>query len=165
VALGEACDASVVAPETSENQFRRAFGFLHGRGRQLVRYAGVSVISTVASLSVLGILVGVFGVRAAVANLAATAVGTVPSYELNRRFVWARRDRRSIGREMIPFCVLSFAGLLLSTVTVSWAGALTASRDRLVHTAAVQVANLFAYGSLWVVQFIVLDRVLFARRA
>jgi putative flippase GtrA len=90
-------------------------------------------------------------------------VGTVPSYELNRRWVWSHRDRRSIGRELIPFCALSFAGLLLSTITVTVAAALTVGSDRLVQTAAVQLASFSAYGPLWVVQFLVLDRVLFAR--
>ncbi len=102
---------------------------------------------------------------AGLANLAATAAGTLPSYELNRRWVWSRRDKRSIGRQIIPFCALSLAGLLLSTITVTVAAALTVRSDRLVHTAAVQLASLFAYGSLWVVQFIVLDRVLFARKS
>ncbi len=140
-------------------------GRLWMRRHQLLRYAGVSVISTATSLSVLGLMVGLAGVGAGPANLAATAAGTVPSYELNRRWVWSHRDKRSIGREVIPFCALSFAGLLLSTIAVIVAAALTVRSDRLVRTAAVQLASGFAYGSLWVVQFLVLDRVLFARNS
>ena len=55
------------------------------------------------------------------ANVVATAVGTVPSFELNRRWVWGRRDERSLLTQVVPFCVLSFAGLGLSTLTVSLA--------------------------------------------
>ena len=35
---------------------------------------------------------------------------------------------------------------------------------RLWHTVAVEVANIGAFGSLWVLQFVLLDRVLFRRR-
>ena len=132
------------------------------RRHQLLRYAGVSVISTLTSLTVLGLLVGISGVGAVAANLAATAAGTVPSFELNRRWVWSRVGRRSVGREVVPFCVLSFAGLLLSTVTVRAASMLSAHSGQLMHTGAVELANVGAYGSLWVLQFVILDRILFA---
>ena len=115
------------------------------------------------SLTVLGVLVGVVGVGAVAANLIATAVGTVPSFELNRRWVWSQTDKRSLGREVVPFCALSFAGLLVSTLAVRAASALADHSGRLVHTGAVELANLCAYGSLWVAQFVLLDRVLFSR--
>jgi putative flippase GtrA len=138
---------------------------LLARRGQLLRYAGVSVIATFTSLTVLGLLVGALGVGAVVANLAATAIGTVPSYELNRRWVWRAGTKRSVGREVLPFGALSFAGLLISTATVHIASSLSSQGGQLVHTGAVEFASVAAYGSLWVVQFLLLDRVLFARRA
>jgi putative flippase GtrA len=149
--------------ERREHRTVRSLWFLVSRRRQLLRYAGVSLISTLSSLSVLGLLVGVCGVGAVEANLVATAAGTVPSFELNRRWVWSRVGPRSIGREVVPFCALSFAGLLLSTVTVRAASILSGHSGRLIHTGAVELANVGAYGSLWVLQFVLLDRVLFAR--
>ena len=146
------------------NRLADRVGILLARRVQLLRYAGVSVIATLTSLTVLGVLVGAVGVGAVVANLAATAIGTVPSYELNRRWVWRAGTKRSIGREVVPFCALSFAGLLMSTVTVHVASSLSSHGGRLIHTGAVEFANVAAYGSLWVVQFLLLDRVLFARR-
>ena len=123
---------------------------------KLLRYSGVSVISTAVGLSVLGVLVGVVGVPAAWANVIATGIGTVPSFELNRRWVWGKSGQRSMAAEVIPFSVMSFAGLALSTAAVhsvaSWG------------VVAVEVANLSAFGSLWVLQFFVLDRVLFRTR-
>ena len=147
-----------------EHRLHGSLGSLLARRGQLLRYAGVSLIATVTSLTVLGVLVGVADVSAVTANLIATAVGTVPSFELNRRWVWSRRDKRSVGGEVVPFCALSFAGLLVSTLTVRAASALAAHSGQLVHTGAVEVANLCAYGSLWVVQFVLLDRVMFSRR-
>ncbi len=132
-----------------------------GRVAKLLRYSAVSGVSTVTSLSILGILVGLFGVDAVLANVVATAVGTVPSFELNRRWVWFDRSQRSVLRQVTPFCTLSFAGLVISTLTVRAASARTIDWSRGWHTLAVEAANVSAYGALWVVQFVVLDRVLF----
>ena len=130
----------------------------------LASYSMVSVVSTSTSLVTLGLLVGVAGVGATPANLAATALGTVPSFELNRRWVWGQHGRRSLVRQVVPFCVLSLTGLVLSTLAVGAAASRTAGWGRGWHTVAVLAANVAAYGSLWVAQFVILDRLLFARR-
>jgi len=143
---------------------QRSLGTLLARRGQLLRYAGVSLISTVTSLIVLGVLVGVAAVGAVAANVIATGVGTVPSFELNRRWVWARTGKRSVVREVIPFSALSLAGLFLSTLAVRAVSELSARSGPLVHTGSVELANLSAYGSLWVLQFLLLDRVLFSPR-
>ena len=135
-----------------------------GRMAQLLRYSAVSGISTVTSLTILGVLVGLFGVNAVLANVLATAVGTVPSFELNRRWVWFDQSQRSVLRQITPFCTLSFAGLVISTLTVHVVSARTIDLSRGWHTLAVEVANVSAYGALWVVQFVLLDRVLFRDR-
>ena len=131
---------------------------------KLLRYSAVSGVSTASSLSILGLLVGGFGVDAVLANLVATAVGTVPSFELNRRWVWLKRGRRSVIGQIAPFCALSFAGLVLSTLAVHFVAGRTAGLSRGWHTVAVELANISAYGALWVVQFVVLDRLLFRQR-
>jgi len=127
----------------------------------LLRYCAVSGVATGTSLVTLGILVGIVGTNATLANVVATAVGTVPSFELNRRWVWAQQGRRSLVRQVIPFSALSFAGLVLSTLAVKVAADHTASLGRGWHTLAVEAANVAAYGILWVLQFVILDRVLF----
>jgi putative flippase GtrA len=134
-----------------------------GQITKQLRYCAVTVVSTATGLSILGILVGALGVNAVLANVIATAVGTVPSFELNRRWVWANNGRRSMARQVVPFCSLSFAGLVLSTLVVRVASSHTVDWTRAWHTLAVESANLSAYGALWVVQFVVLDRVLFRR--
>ncbi|HEV7758515.1 MAG TPA: GtrA family protein [Acidimicrobiales bacterium] len=139
--------------------------WLRERGAQLVRYASVSLVSTAVGLTVLGVLVASGAATPGWANIAATAVGTVPSFELNRRWVWRRRHARSLTREVGPFAVLSFVGLVVSTVAVSVAGHLTIGLGTTPRTALVEAANVGAFGSLWVLQFLLLDRVLFARGA
>ncbi|HWE55415.1 MAG TPA: GtrA family protein [Acidimicrobiales bacterium] len=127
------------------------------------RYAGVSVISTLVSLLVLTALVGTGAATAGWANVIATAVGTVPSFELNRRWVWGKGGRRSMAAEVAPFAVMSFVSLAVSTLAVSRATAWAGGAGFGDHgRAAIAVAtNLASFGSMWIVQYVMLDRILF----
>ena len=129
--------------------------------RRLIRYGSVSAVATVTSLTVLGILVGILSFPAIWANVIATAIATVPSFELNRRWVWAQGGRRSLLRQATPYFLLSFIGLVISTFAVHLASDATSATSRLLHTAAVEMANVAAYGTLWIIQFVLCDRVLF----
>jgi putative flippase GtrA len=135
--------------------------------RRLARYAAVSVISTAVSLTILGALIATGSVTAGWANVIATTAGTIPSFELNRRWVWRRRGQRSLLAEVAPFCALSFTGLGLSTLAVSlaagWAAA--AGLGTAARTFVAEAANVGTFGVLWVAQYVILDRVLFAGRA
>jgi putative flippase GtrA len=128
---------------------------------------GVSVVSTVVSVTTLVAASVGLGMAAWMANVLATSVATVPSYHLNRRWTWGKRDASDLWREVMPFWVLSFAGLVLSTVAValtdSWMhGAHVGSP--LLHTLILLTAHLSGFGLLWIAQFVLLDRVLFADR-
>ncbi|MGN6692596.1 MAG: GtrA family protein [Aquihabitans sp.] len=138
-----------------------------GRLRQLLRYGAVSIVATTTSLVVLGALVTTHAMSPGWANVTATAVGTVPSFELNRRWVWHRQGAASTQREVVPFVALSAAGLVLSTLAVTAAGRWTdhAGLAGASRTLVLQCANVAAFGSLWLAQFVILDRILFADRA
>jgi putative flippase GtrA len=131
-----------------------------------IRYATVSLISTITGLSVLAVLVAGAQMPAGWANVIATAVGTVPSFELNRRWVWEKRGRRSPLAEVLPFCALCLVELLLSTLAVHEAAAWADRLDwsPLVRTAVVMMANVGTFAVLWVGQYVILDRVLFRSR-
>jgi putative flippase GtrA len=132
-----------------------------------IRYGTVSAISTMVSLSVLGLLIITRTLSPGWANVVATAVGTVPSFELNRRWVWRRTGQRSLLAEVGPFCALSFAGLAVSTLTVVVVGrwAVDAGLSTGLRALLAQAANVAAFGSLWVAQFLILDRTVFGRSA
>lgn len=129
--------------------------------RRLIRYGSVSAIATATSLTILGVLVGVLSFPATWANVIATAIATVPSFELNRRWVWAQGGQRSLIRQAAPYFLLSFAGLIISTFAVHLASDATNDTTRLLRTAAVEMANVAAYGTLWIIQFVLCDRILF----
>jgi putative flippase GtrA len=135
--------------------------------RKLARYATVSAISTTTSLIVLSALVGTRTLSAGWANVVATGVGTVPSFELNRRWVWGKKGQRSLLGEIGPFCLLSFLGLALSTLAVSAAAGFVAHAglSNTARTIAAGAANVGTFGALWVVQYLLLDCVLFKQTA
>ncbi len=135
--------------------------------RKLARYATASAVATATSMLVLGTLVATGALAAGWANVVATGVGTVPSFELNRRWVWGRHGHRRVLAEIGPFCALSFAGLALSTLAVSLAArwATTSGLGAGGRTLACEAASVATFGTLWIVQYVLLDRVLFVHRS
>ncbi len=132
--------------------------------QRVIRCMGVSVVSTVVCLSTLLFATVGLGIVAWLANIMATSVATVPSYHLNRRWTWGKRDASDLWREVVPFWLLAFAGLVLSTLAVALADAWAsgAHLDGPWRAPVVLLAHLSGFGALWVVQFVLLDRVLFA---
>jgi putative flippase GtrA len=128
-----------------------------------VRYGTVSAVCTATSMSVLAALVASQATTAGWANVIATSIGIGPSFELNRRWVWRHDGRRSLAAQVLPFAALTFAGLGLSTAAVSLANrwALEAGLNTGMRTLLAEAANVTAFGSLWLLQFFVLDRLLF----
>jgi putative flippase GtrA len=116
---------------------------------------------------VLGALVTTRAMTPGWANVVATGVGTVPSFELNRRWVWGNHGQPSWRRQVLPFVALSFAGLAISTWAVSTAGhwADASGLPAGSRTLAIEAANVLAFGTLWIAQFLILDLVLFGRRS
>jgi putative flippase GtrA len=131
-------------------------------GKKMFRYTMVSVISTGVSFATLALVYGVFKVWTEVpSTLFANAVATVPSYYLNRNWAWGKSGRSHIRREVLPFWGLSIAGMLLSILTSSEArtfGIHHFEHDHLARTVLVEGMNLFAFAILWVVKFLVFQR-------
>ncbi len=133
---------------------------------KLIRYAGVSAVSTTLSLVVLVSLVATGSASSGWANVIATAVGIVPSFELNRRWVWGRSGPRSPATEIVPFGILSFLALAMSSLVVSLATAWVSAAGwgNSIRAGVAVVANLSTFGVMWMAQYVLLDRVLFRPR-
>jgi putative flippase GtrA len=120
------------------------------------KFVAVSFIGTVISQSLIVLFKGQWDWNGGVANLVAVCISAVPSYYLNRAWVWGKRGSSSIAREVLPFWIMTLAGLALSTVLAYVA-------DRIWDTTiAVNIANLAGFGVLWVLKFLVLDQYVFS---
>ena len=135
-----------------------------GRGRKPLLYSAVSVIAVLTSQIVLVLCHAVIELSAEWSNVIAVAAGTIPSYELNRSWVWGKSSKSHLWKEVVPFWAMSFLGLALSTVFVHLAEdrAQAYSDNRAVQTLIIQGAALAAFGVLWVAKFIILNKVMFA---
>ncbi len=133
----------------------------HPSSVKLFKYAGVSAISTAVSQVTLLLTFGVFHAMSEVpANILANVVATVPSYTLNRRWVWGKSGKSHLWREVVPFWVLSFIGLGFSSLAVWLAGDFARSHG-LSHAATsllVNAANLASFAILWIGKFVIYNK-------
>jgi putative flippase GtrA len=123
--------------------------------RRPVRYAMVSAVAVVVSQIVLLITNGFLGWGPVASNVTAVMIGSIPSYLLNRAWVWGKRGRNHFWREVVPFWSLALLGLAFSTLLVAVAHRWNDA------TWVVSVANLVAFGILWVGKYLLLDAILF----
>jgi putative flippase GtrA len=124
-------------------------------GGKPVRYAAVSAVAVVVGQFALWVGSAVLDLTPVWANFCSVTVGCVPSYLLNRYWVWGKRGRNHFWREVVPFWVMALIGLGFSTVLVAIASRWSDA------TWVVSVANLTAFGILWVAKYLILDAVLF----
>jgi putative flippase GtrA len=135
-------------------------------GQKLLKYSAASIISLVVSVIFLVIFDGVFGWGAVVSSTLATAIATVPSYELNRKWAWGKSGKGHIWREVVPFWVVAFIGWGFSTYSTKLAeSALKGSSiSHIERTAIIALVYIAAFGVLWIAKFIFFNKVLFAHQ-
>ncbi len=129
--------------------------------KQLFRYTMVSVVSTVVSFGVLALVFGVLHLWGQIGSTVfANVVATVPSYYLNRKWVWGKGGRSHLVKEIIPFWGMAAIGIV-----VSMGGAAIARHISIEHhlthieqTALVLVANVASFGVFWVLKFMLFNR-------
>jgi putative flippase GtrA len=134
---------------------------------RFIRYSMVSAVAIVISQGVILVCAWLFHLSGVAANAIGAVASTPASYELNRKWAWRKHGKSHIWREVVPFWALTLAGLLASTGTVQIADNMAHSHDvtGLPRAMAIMGASLFAYGVVWVVKFIVFNRVVFVTRS
>lgn len=122
--------------------------------RKHVRFTMVSAVA-VTTNQVFLFAFQAAGMAPTLANFISVTIGCGPSYMGNRYWVWGKRGRNHFWREVFPFWAMALIGLLFSTLLIAIVSNWT---DNVI---AINATNLVAFGSLWFVKFLVLDRVLF----
>ncbi len=147
------------------SRLERAFAYRRSAHfKRLWKFASVSVISTIITQVVLFLTYHEWNIASAMeCNVIATAVSTFPAYYLNRTWTWGKTGKSDPWKEVAPFWIISFIGLVLSTVAVGVAAhnADHISHSRDVRALVVQFANLFTYGCIWVARYLVFNKYLF----
>jgi len=122
-----------------------------------LKYSAVSVINVPLGQAILAFCVYVLDWSGTEGNLLAVVLTTIPAYLLNRAWVWKRVGGHSFMSDVLPFWAMALLGLLVSTAVVAWAER-TWSPEWVPN-----VASLAAFGVIWVMKYLVLDRLMFGR--
>ena len=124
-------------------------------GQKAAKYMAVSVFNVVFGQTLLVLAFKGFGWTQVESNLFAVSISALPAYVLSRRWIWQKKGQNHFLREVVPFWAMAFMGLGLSTLFAYIAGQVSDS------ALVLMLANLSAFGLLWVAKFFVLDRLLF----
>ncbi len=136
---------------------RRTWPELRGT---LLRYAAGSVVATVCSEVTFLVLYGPVHAGTTTASVLGWLAGALPNYWLNRTYAWRRQGRASLRSEVLPYIAIVLVTLVLATVA-------TGAADRLlqhlevaesVRWAAVGATFLGVYGVVFVLRFLLLDK-------
>lgn len=118
-----------------------------------LRYVLVSILNVLNHQVLLNLANSGWGWGGGVSNVFAAVVAAVPGYLLSRYWVWEVRGSTSFRAEVLPFWTMALLGLVFSTV-------LAEAADRVFGAGlAVALASLAGYFVVWVLKFILLDRI------
>jgi len=136
--------------------FEKALSAVKSKG---LKYSMVSVVNVIFGQAlIIGFQNGVHLGRSK-SNALAVIISAVPAYYLSRLWVWGKRGKSELRREVIPFWIFVGIGLLVSTFAV------TLLNQWWLHTHSddmpkwlTNFTNLGSFGVLWVIRFFWMDR-------
>ncbi len=129
--------------------------------KKLIKYSMVSVVSTICSFAVLAFVFGVYPRWSEIpSTVFANAVATLPSYYLNRMWVWGKRGRSHVRKEVLPFWVMSAAGIFVSIGGAALARSFSTAHhlSHAEQTVVVLAANVLSFGVFWVLKFVLYNK-------
>ena len=88
--------------------------------RKFIKYSLASVVSVLVTEIILFICYRFLKFSGGWAGFWASTLAAIPSYYLNRGWVWGKSGRSHLMKEVLPFWVMAFIGIGFSAV-VSWA--------------------------------------------
>jgi putative flippase GtrA len=125
-------------------------------GLKLIRFGAVSAFNVVFGQSLLYGAQTVLEWPAVGSNVFSVTISAIPAYLLSRYWVWQKRGKNHLMKEVIPFWSLAILGFVLSTTAVWFV-----EQQWEPQPIYINLTNLAAFGVVWVSKFFILDRVLF----
>jgi putative flippase GtrA len=125
-------------------------------GARLLRFGAVSAFNVLVGQALLYGAQVLLGWSPLAANTFAVVIGTIPAYYLSRYWVWEKRGKNHVMREILPFWTLTALGFVASTTAIWYVDTHWDPEPWVVN-----LISLSAYGVVWVAKFLVLDRLLF----
>jgi len=121
---------------------------------KLFRFAAVSMVMVPTGLALMAVFLWM-DLHRVWASLLSSSITAVPSYLLNRSWVWSKSGANSIKREIAPFWAMTLLGVAISALFVWIAGQMTD------NSLAFLFAQFAGFGVVWLLKFFVLEKYLF----
>jgi putative flippase GtrA len=131
--------------------------------RKFIKYALASVISVIVTQIILFFCYYALRLGGGLSAFIASSIAAVPSYYLNRSWVWRKSGKSHFMKEVLPFWVMVFIGLAFSFalgVVADVAGE-DWTQNHVLRTLIVQGSNIGGFAFLWVLKFIIFNKILF----
>ncbi|HWJ63851.1 MAG TPA: GtrA family protein [Acidimicrobiales bacterium] len=136
-------------------------------GQRAIRYSATSLICVGITQVLIILFMNVIDIRVfdsvsreIQSNLAATMLTSIPAFALNKYWVWGKRGRAHMRREVLPFWAFTVAGWILSTGMVALVTNIAGDNET-EKTILVMAANIMGFGTLWVLKYLFLDKIMF----
>ena len=133
---------------------------------KLLRFVAGSLLATLASAVVFPLVYRGAHAGPRIATFAAFAAGAAVSFAVNRFWTWSRRERAGLGRDLFGFLAVAGSIAILASIVTSITDAYAnrAGVDSNLRTALVESAYLGTYAVMFLIKFLLLDRLVFRTR-
>ena len=128
------------------------------------RYAVGSGLATVTSAVAFALAYRVLDQGPRVATAAAFLAGALVNFTANRFWAWERRYRLGLGRDALSYALLAVGTAVAAAGVTTAVGRLAAGADPTPRTVLVEGAYFATYAAMFLVKFVLLDRVIFRSR-
>jgi len=129
-----------------------------------LRYIAVSSVNVIVGQGLLLLFHAVLGWNQTVANAAAVMISAVPAYYLSRAWVWGRTGKSHFKKEVLPFWIFVFIGLVFSTTMVALSakvfGTDNIPADQLtpIEKLLPNLVNAGSFFILWIIRFFLMEK-------
>jgi putative flippase GtrA len=131
---------------------------------RFARYAVGSGLATVTSAVAFALAYRVLDLGPRVATGSAFLAGALVNFAASRFWAWNRRARHGLGRDVVSYAVLSLVAALAAAVVTSLTHAVLHDADPDRRAVLVEASYFATYAALFLVKFVVLDRLVFRSR-
>jgi putative flippase GtrA len=161
-------------PSTTEPGQSASPSFLHGAFDAVrtkgLKYSAVSVFNLIFGQLLIFVFVhrlsepdgSISTGKTVLANTLSVIISAVPAYYMSRAWVWGKRGKSELMREVIPFWIFVFVGWLISTFCVAVLAAAWPAPPGATalnpHKLAINVVSIGSFGILWIIRFFWMDK-------
>jgi putative flippase GtrA len=132
---------------------------------KFARYLVGSLLATATSAVVFAVAYSVLHLGPRPSTAVAFVAGAVVNFAANRFWAWGRRRRAGLGRDALAYAALSLFTAVIAAQATATAESHAAQLTDTYRAVVVESSYFAVYGAMFLVKFLVLDRIVFATRS